>query len=296
MPRATKHAGDALRDVPPREFVRARNALAARLAKDGNETQAREIRRLPRPSPVVWALNRTAVARPRALHALIETVDRLRRAQLGQGELRTATEGYRAAFETVVRSAEDTLRDASSAVGPALERRISSTLLAAVTDRRLRADLTDGRLAAEHTEPGFAVLTEGPIPAEFLRDRPAQARPAPTPAPEAKGAQPARPQRGAAPSRRVRREEAAVRRRAQQAGRDARYAARRAQRAASALSRDADQKERAAQAAAKRLDVARRTLQTREHQSAVLRAAADAARDAAAKADARAQATTSRTD
>src|SRR5258705_9444994 len=91
MPKATKHAGDALRDVPPREFVRARDALAARLAEEGKGTEAREIRRLPRPSPVVWALNRTAVAQPRALNALIQAVDRPRRAPPGQGELRTLT-------------------------------------------------------------------------------------------------------------------------------------------------------------------------------------------------------------
>lgn len=141
MPKASQNPADALRAVPPREFVQARNALAAKLAKDGQATEARDIRRLPRPSPVVWALNRTAVGRPRELNALVQAVDGLRRAQLGQGELRAATERYRAAFEPLVRNATEALRDAGSAISPALERRIRSTLLAATTDRRLRADL-----------------------------------------------------------------------------------------------------------------------------------------------------------
>src|SRR5258705_11103722 len=173
MPKATKHAGDALRDVPPREFVRARDALAARLAEEGKGTEAREIRRLPRPSPVVWALNRTAGAQPRALNALIQAVDRLRRAQLGQGELRTATEGYRTVFEPVVRSAVDTLHDTASAGSAALQRRLRSTLLAAGTDRQLRADLMAGALTGEQTEPGFAVLSQGPITPGVAPSRPA---------------------------------------------------------------------------------------------------------------------------
>ena len=279
MPKATKHAGDALRDVPPRDFVRARNALAARLAKEGKGTEAREIRRLPRPSPVVWALNRTAVAQPRALNALIQAVDRLRRAQLGQGELRTATEGYRTVFEPVVRSAVDTLHDTASAGSPALERRLRSTLLAAVTERQLRADLMAGRLTGEQTEPGFAVLSQGPIPAEFLRDRPTPPRSAPVREAKVVRAAPAQTDRAGA-SRPARPGEADARRRAQQAGRAARRAARQAQQAARALGRDAHQKERAAQAAEKELATLRKTLEKREQQSAVLRAAADQAREA----------------
>ena len=63
MPKAKAEAAAALRDVAPRDFVRARNALAVRLAKDGKANAGRQIGRLRRPSPVVWALNRTAPAR-----------------------------------------------------------------------------------------------------------------------------------------------------------------------------------------------------------------------------------------
>ncbi len=126
---------DALRAVPPRDFVGARNALAAQLAKGGKAAEARQVARLRRPSPVAWALNRAAAARPRELGALVDAVDRLRRAQLGGGDLRAAAERYRSAFEPLVRGAGQALREAGAAVSAARDRRIRSTLLAAVTDR-----------------------------------------------------------------------------------------------------------------------------------------------------------------
>jgi hypothetical protein len=237
MPKASQNPADTLRAVPPREFVRARNALAAKLAKDGQATEARDIRRLPRPSPVVWALNRTAVGRPRELNALVQAVDGLRRAQLGQGELRAATERYRAGFEPLVRNATEALRDAGSATSPALERRIRSTLLAAVTGRKLRAELAAGRLTDEQTDPGFAVLSQGPIPAEFLRDQPAKAKPAPIHSIAATRADHAAQLKAPSTRTQRRREGVEERRRLQQATRAARQAARQAQRGVSALSR-----------------------------------------------------------
>ena len=135
---------DALRAVPPREFVGARNALAAQLAKRGKAAEARQVARLRRPSPVAWALNRASAARPRELGTLLDAVDRLRRAQLGGGDLRAAMERYRAAFEPLVRGANQALKEAGTGVSAALDRRLRSTLLAAVTDRGLRADLEAG--------------------------------------------------------------------------------------------------------------------------------------------------------
>jgi len=115
-----------------------------------------------------------------------------------------------------------------------------------------------GRLTDEQTEPGFAVLTGGPIPADFLLDRPANARPAPArptpgPDPAEPGAAPEhRPQaqRRAELGRADKRERAQLRRE----GRDARRATRKAERDARALEQDARQKERAARAASRRSD------------------------------------------
>jgi hypothetical protein len=303
MTKVAKSSADPLRDVSPREFVGARNALAAQLAKQGKAVEARQVRRLRRPSPVVWALNRTAGAHSRELDTLADAVDRLRRAQLGQGDLRNAIERYRAAFEPIVHAASKVLMDAGTLAPPALERRIRGTLLAAVTDRRLRADLVAGRLIDEHTEPGFAVLTGGPIPADFLLDRPAKARPAPArPAPGQDAAAPSAPEHGprAKPRAELRRadkrERAKVRRQALKEARDARQAAREAERDARALERDARQKERAAQAVETQVEAARTTLRSLEQRGTALRTAADKAREAHEAADARARTATSRSD
>ncbi len=241
----------------------ARRALAARLAEQGDRDEARRIAKLPRPSPVTWALNRTATARPRELAALADAVDRLRRAQLGQGDLRAATEAYRAAFEPVARAARDALEGAGPRASAARDRRLRSTLLAAVADRTLRADLSAGRLQSEHADPGFAVLSGGPIPAAFLRERPTTPRaaaeaPATVPATNSETRGPEPSQRGDA------------RRAAREARRNAREARRREQAARKA--------ERAAKTAERRVSAMRERLAALEQQSAALRAAAERAR------------------
>jgi hypothetical protein len=262
MAKPRRTPADDLREIPPREFVQARNALAARLAQSGRSAEARRVARLPRPSPVAWALNRVGISRARELRVLIDAADRLRRAQLGRGDQRAATEDYRHAFEPLAREANRVLRDAGSSVSAALDRRIRSTLLAAVTDRGLRADLEAGRLAGEHADPGFAVISRGPVPAEFLRDRPRN-RPAPV---RPTSAPVTRPSPTAAESRKVRRQRA--------------RAAREAARETQALQTRARRAERVAEAAEKRVEAVRRELRALEERSASLKAVAEAARDA----------------
>src|SRR6185436_16419302 len=124
MAKSKRDPADELRSVPPRDFVAARKALAARLTQQGEPAEARRVARLPRPGPAAWALNRAAGARPRELAALAEAVDRLRRAQLGQGDLRAATEAYRTAFEPLVRAAREALKGAGTKASAALDRRL----------------------------------------------------------------------------------------------------------------------------------------------------------------------------
>src|SRR5262245_57985493 len=160
-----------LGSVPPADFVRARNSLAARLQEEGNVEEARHVRRLRRPSPVVWALNNSASAY-REVAALADAVADLRRAQLGQRDFRPAMDRLRAAIAPIMRSASEKLRLARVPMSPALERRLHDTLIASVTDRRLRADLLAGRLTEERGAAGFDILAEGPLPAASPRARP----------------------------------------------------------------------------------------------------------------------------
>src|SRR5260370_16950735 len=88
-------------------------------------------------------------------------------AQLGGGDLRAAMERYRAAFEPLVRGANQALKEAGTGVSAALDRRLRSTLLAAVTDRGLRADLEAGPPAYQPPHPRLPLPPPRPIPPPF---------------------------------------------------------------------------------------------------------------------------------
>ena len=73
---------DDLHGVPPAEFTRARDALAAAFRKSGDHANAARVRKLRKPSVAVWAINRLAREAPEAVAGFAEAVERLRRAQL----------------------------------------------------------------------------------------------------------------------------------------------------------------------------------------------------------------------
>lgn len=265
-----KTDADALRTAPPRDFIQARNALVERLTKAGDTAEARRIGRLRRPSPVVWALNGVAARHPDDLRALAGAVDRLRRAQLGEGEVSGPTDQYRQAFQRLMTRATGMLREGNQVVTAALERRMRSTLQAAVADRRLRRDLQSAQLGEEHTDPGFAVFTHGPIPTEFLQ---------PTPKAPARTRMPTdSPPTARSPAAAIaaRREQAARKidvRHQTQAAREAHKAAK----VTKALERDARKQTDRLKAAERRVEAARRALQDQERIAAQMREQADKA-------------------
>jgi hypothetical protein len=202
---------------------------------------------------------------------LASAVDRLRRAQLGQGEVSGPTDEYRHAFQRLVTRANELLREGSQAVTPALEQRMRSTLQAAVADRRLRRDLQSAQLGEEHADPGFAVFTRGPIPTEFLRPSPkAQPRTRlPTDSPPT-----ARSSAGAVSARREQAARKVEARRQAQAARETRKAAK----LTKALERDAQRQTDRLKAAERRVESARKALQDQERIAAQVREEADKAR------------------
>src|SRR3989441_2622032 len=146
--------------VAPRDFTRARNALAAELRKSRDADAAREIARLRRPSAPLWAVNQLSrPARP-ALERFLDAVDRLRRTQLS--DPRGAMEAMRAErvqLEALVERAEHALAEAGYSASADARRRISDTLLGAAADRHHAEALTHGRLTEELHAPGFDALT-----------------------------------------------------------------------------------------------------------------------------------------
>ena len=145
--------------LPPQEFTRARDVRAAALKAAGRAGEVQALRRLRRPSAVLWAANQLAHAEPEQLEAFLRTVNELRRSQLqdprAAGE---ALRRQRSELEALVRRAGQLLAQLAQRATPAIERRVSDTLLGAAVDPQLSEDLRHGRLLAEQQAPGFEVL------------------------------------------------------------------------------------------------------------------------------------------
>jgi len=171
----------------PSEFVRARDAVAARLRKAGRRSEAAEVARLRRPSPALWAVNQLGHEHAGELGAFLTAVDQLRTAQLGRGGggVNQAATRQRNALQNLVALATGILIAAHLAATPAVLQRVSATLLGAAADTDARERLRHGRLTEEHAAPGFeafagiapAARQERPAPAREKPQRKRRARP-----------------------------------------------------------------------------------------------------------------------
>jgi hypothetical protein len=162
---------DRLYQLPPAEFVAARNALAARLKSSGDKDGAARVRALARPSVAAWAANQAYSTARSAFDALIERTRRLQSAQTGEGAgLREAMNERREALATVVARAQFVLVAAGLDSSPDTLRRVSNTFeaLAARTDGQTPHP---GRLVRDLDPPGFDALTATtPAPSEPPRE------------------------------------------------------------------------------------------------------------------------------
>jgi hypothetical protein len=169
---------------PPQRFVRARNALAARLRRTGRARDAAEVARLRKPSVALWLVNRLAATDPTGIRRLIEAADRLRRAHLRRPRsIPEAVAQHRAALEHLMARADRILTEAGVRSSPALMRRAYATLGSAAADRRRHGELRTASLSEELEPGGFEVL--GGMPSRHL----ALVKPAPAAAPRASAGQ-----------------------------------------------------------------------------------------------------------
>jgi hypothetical protein len=216
---------DRLRDlfaVPPAEFVAARDALAKELRASGHDAQAKEVSSLRRPAAPVWAVNQLARRAAADLEALLESSERVRRAQgrgATGGELRAAMAEQRAALSKLESGAEQVLRGAGLQASPGVLRTVQSTLQAAATGAdEVREGLRSGTMREALEPTGFEALLGGHPPAGRETKNAAQPR-------AAAGKQPATSRSGkrAAPDGPAARAEAAeAKRRARQHAREER--------------------------------------------------------------------------
>ena len=213
--------------VPPAEFTTARDALAKELRAQGRDAEAKEVTSLRRPTAPVWAVNQLARRSPAEVEELLDSSERVRRAQLrgaSGDELRAAMAEQRAALAKLENAAEQVLRGAGLQASPGALRTVQSTLQAAATGpRELREALQSGTMREALDPTGFeALLGAQPAPARREASHPVKSRaPKSAAAPDTAAAA-----REAAAAKRAARAEAleARRRAQQQAGEERRRA------------------------------------------------------------------------
>jgi hypothetical protein len=131
----------------------------ARLRKEGLTAVAAAVRRLPRPSATVWAINRLARRDKSLVHRLVTAFERLKNAQLRRRteEIGSTDARLREAVDAAVDRATMHLRDAGLGVSLATRRRMDATLRGATAYER--DALREGVLTHELVAPGFDIFT-----------------------------------------------------------------------------------------------------------------------------------------
>jgi hypothetical protein len=178
----------ALFRVPPEQFTVARNHLAAELRRAGKASEATAVAKLPRPTPVVWAINQVAHRDRAVVDRLVAAADQLKRAQLGRGtaDVPTSAKAYQDSVAALVEQSLAHLTEAGRAIPAATRNRLTGTLMAAATDPGLRDELRAGQLTREQLVSGFDVFGDARPPLRVVSASAAPrpgARPAASPAP-----------------------------------------------------------------------------------------------------------------
>jgi hypothetical protein len=147
---------DALFQLSPPEFVAARNALAARLKKDGRNDVAGRVKALPKPSISAWTVNQLYWKHRDAFEKLLATGERFRQAQASRiagkgGDLHRLLNERREQLSAMTRVAADILQRASGASPPGVMRRITASLEALSAYGTLEGAPRAGRLVEMST-------------------------------------------------------------------------------------------------------------------------------------------------
>jgi hypothetical protein len=164
---------------PLSEFTTARNELARRLKKAGQDEAAARVQTLKKPSVPVWSVNQLARRHPDEIKELVDSGERLRKAQQaafrggGRDAVREATTAERTAARTLTRLAHDLLGEEGRPPTRAVTDRIGSLLRSAAIEPEAAQLLAAGRLSEEVESTGFGTVA-GIAPA-----RPPRAKPRP---------------------------------------------------------------------------------------------------------------------
>jgi hypothetical protein len=185
-------AADQLYAADPADFTDRRSDLVAQARTAGDQTAARAIGRLRRPTRGAWVVNQLARADPGAVDQLSRLGDDLRAAEkaLDGGRLRELSQARRELLGALTQQALD---DAGVAEPPdALVQEVTGTLSAAVADPRVAAEVGRGQLAKAVQPGGFGFGPLGGGGEDDEDDEGDSARPAPAPRRPARQVTPAR--------------------------------------------------------------------------------------------------------
>jgi hypothetical protein len=172
---------DALFRLPLAEFTGERNALAARLKKEGRRNDADRVKLLAKPSVSAWAVNQLYWDHREAFDELMASGKRLRPAQklrlAGKvAGMRDSLDARRDALVQLSDLAAELLHEAGSNPSPDTLRRVTTTL-EAMSAHALHSDgPTPGRLTQDLDPPSFdslASLMSGAAATEEI-DEPAR--------------------------------------------------------------------------------------------------------------------------
>lgn len=150
---------DALFRLPLAEFTSARNALAARLKKEGRLNDAERVKLLTKPSVSAWAVNQLYWEHGDTFDELIAAGKTFRpRAASKVADMRNSLDARREVLVELSNLAETVLREAGH--NPSLDtlRRVTTTLEALSAYALLPDGPTPGRLTQDVDPPSFESL------------------------------------------------------------------------------------------------------------------------------------------
>jgi hypothetical protein len=124
---------DALFQLPLTEFTSSRNALAARLKKEGRAEEAETIKGMQKPPVSAWAVNQLAWRHRKDVDNLLAVGERFRKAQAAQlagkaADMHALLNERRDALSALMKEAAVILRDSGHSPSPDTTRRIATTL------------------------------------------------------------------------------------------------------------------------------------------------------------------------
>ncbi len=154
---------DPLFQLPLAEFTGARNALAARLKKDGRAVEAERVKALAKPPAPAWAVNQLYWQDPKSFETLLTAGERVRRAQTGKlrnVDLRALLDEKKQLMTALITKASAILAADGHAASPEAMRRVSATLESLAAWGERDGVPKAGRLTADLDPPGFDTLAE----------------------------------------------------------------------------------------------------------------------------------------